>query len=619
MAATSSPAPWSAADQQSFAFESTAKRWPIILSQAIDALYQASATTGVSSSSLIESLSKLKHDIGRDRQLEDIPQDSGASVKLYNEELARLGHPTWFSAPWLFAECYLYRFVRSLFDSSADWKDFDPFGSQKLSAFQSSGAAIEQLAQTLEQLLEQQQGSADAAANTADGLKLTFFAMAQSALWGNATDLSLLTSLTHADIQTLQAGGIGEEAQKGREKFILSGLGGLEEAWKRIEPLKQQGGGRIDIVLDNAGFELVTDLMLGQWLLQTGFASKVVFHAKAIPWFVSDVTPPDFAATIQALQDADFFSKAETVSQEEMQRRLRERSSSRTRSAQADLSDFAPGVRPNPAGARSLQYQPGGAAQRTMSPAGSRILQANDGEDRGRAVPAPAGSRSLQMDPAYFNSARQRTVSPGRPAGLPENAALSFADLSISKDEDTGRGRSAAGSRPPAMRSASGFRSVSRSAVSHKSANAATQRLAADWARLLREGRFELSVPVTTKLGESTGLAKGDFWTEASPYADMGRVAPALLAELREKSSLVIFKGDLNYRKLTADLQWPATTPFEQSLGALAGSFDLLALRTCKADVVVGLGEGVEQRVQKEDSKWRVNGKYAVVQFSARK
>lgn len=167
------PAPWSAVDKDSFAFESTAKRWPIILSQAIDALYQASSTSGVSSSSLIESLSRLKHDIGRDKNLEDIPQDSGPSVKLYNDQLRHLGYPTWFSAPWLFAECYLYRLVRSYFDSSADWKNFDPFGPQKLSAFHGSEIAIEQLAKTLERLIEQQQGSSEAVASTTDGLKVS--------------------------------------------------------------------------------------------------------------------------------------------------------------------------------------------------------------------------------------------------------------------------------------------------------------------------------------------------------------------------------------------------------------------------------------------------------------
>lgn len=457
-------------------------------------------------------------------------------------------------------------------------------------------------------------------------IQMTFFLLAQSALWGNATDLSLLTSLSHADIQTLQAGGIGADAQKGREKFILSGLSGLDEAWKRIEPLKAPGGGRIDIVLDNSGFELITDLMLGQWLVAIGHADEVVFHAKAMPWFVSDVTPPDFAFAIEALQETRFFEQRDDVDAKEIaERHARARSSSRNRFAQADLREFSGGVNAAPAGSRSLQYQPegGSAAKRTSeSPAGSRLLQAKEGEAEGRgrssaAAPAPAGSRSLQMDPAYFQSSRSRTVSPSR-SFLVDSTALSFSDLAIVSEEDQDgeerRGRRSA-ARPASLgRSASGFRSVSRSNVS-----TATQRLASTWASYLRSGHFKLSVPPTTRLGAATGLEKGDFWTEGVGYDAMPEVAPALLAELRDKSNLVIFKGDLNYRKLTGDLRWPATTPFETALGDLAGKIDLLALRTCKADVVVGLGEGVEERVAKEDDKWRVNGKYAVVQFAGKK
>lgn len=28
----------------------------------------------------------------------------------YNEELAKLEKPSWYNAPWLFLECYLYRY-----------------------------------------------------------------------------------------------------------------------------------------------------------------------------------------------------------------------------------------------------------------------------------------------------------------------------------------------------------------------------------------------------------------------------------------------------------------------------------------------------------------------------
>lgn len=111
-------------------------------------------------------------------------------------------------------------------------------------------------------------------------------------------------------------------------------------------------------------------------------------------------------------------------------------------------------------------------------------------------------------------------------------------------------------------------------------------------------------------------------WTNPLPFHDIPRVDPELLQEL-QKSDLVIFKvslritfprcstglcskhlcenlqGDLNYRKLTGDLKWAPTTPFDEAIGIvhfilsdtfrrltlyrhigpLKGQFDLLTLR----------------------------------------
>lgn len=41
----------------------------------------------------------------------------------------------------------------------------------------------------------------------------------------------------------------------------------------------------------------------------------------------------------------------------------------------------------------------------------------------------------------------------------------------------------------------------------------------------------------------------------------------------------------------------------------------MLSLRTCKADVCVGLEPGKAEELDKTEPKWRINGKYAVVSF----
>lgn len=55
-----------------------------------------------------------------------------------------------------------------------------------------------------------------------------------------------------------------------------------------------------------------------------------------------------------------------------------------------------------------------------------------------------------------------------------------------------------------------------------------------------------MSIPLDTPLGAKTGLA--DYWTGPLGYAHMPEKDPQLVTELA-KSDLVIFKGDLNYRK----------------------------------------------------------------------
>lgn len=42
----------------------------------------------------------------------------------------------------------------------------------------------------------------------------------------------------------------------------------------------------------------------------------------------------------------------------------------------------------------------------------------------------------------------------------------------------------------------------------------------------------------------------------------------------------------------------------------------ILSLRTCKADVVVGLKAGQAEELDAKDPKWRVNGKWALISFA---
>ena len=70
---------------------------------------------------------------------------------------------------------------------------------------------------------------------------------------------------------------------------------------------------------------------------------------------------------------------------------------------------------------------------------------------------------------------------------------------------------------------------------------------------------------------------------------------------------------------------WLTTTPFEVAIGPMGfgSGIRTLALRTCKADTVVGLPNGEDERLKSMNGgdgdsgarKWAWSGKWAVVQF----
>jgi hypothetical protein len=322
---------------------------------------------------------------------------------------------------WLYAECYLYRRIATIFAPTTHWKRYDVFSKQKMSTFRSSRPAVLELASRYNDLVKQL-NSADSPLKSGTeeereaAEKILFIEMCEICLWGNATDLSLLTNLSYEDIQKLQ----GSDARKANEKNIL--VNDFSAAFSCLKEAQKSGAKerRVDIVLDNAGFELFVDLVLAGYLLQSGLATHIVLHPKDIPWFVSDVVPKDFSDLLTVLVNAKSFY--ETPSEDDESR----------------------GVKPQPLSEQEAQ--------------------------------------NLE--------------------GLFQN-----------------------------------------------------------WSTLYAEG--------------SIVLRPNAFWTEGGSYWRLPGTAPKLYEDLKQ-SELVIFKGDLNYRKLTADVMWDPTTPFTEAIGPMVGEVLIL-------------------------------------------
>ena len=112
------------------------------------------------------------------------------------------------------------------------------------------------------------------------------------------------------------------------------------------------------------------------------------------------------------------------------------------------------------------------------------------------------------------------------------------------------------------------------------------------------------------------GLAARDVVTH--PYmtsSGMLRTAemPADLVAALRSFDVVISKGDANYRRLVNDAPWPHDTPVEV---AMDFPTTVLALRTLKAEVLVGVRDDVASRAQARDAEWLVSGRFGVIQLS---
>lgn len=452
------PARFKTNDRGTFGEHTAKVRWPIIVQNAIDDMSVAlQGKDGVAlkqGNTIRDELVSLRKDIMENGVLREFSSEeiTVANVpRSFNEYLSsQEGEVRWLDSEWLFSEVYLYRRMNVLYQFQSLWKKFDIFDRLKQSTFESSLYGVVELALRYKNL----RGELTKASKDKEFLQILFKEFIDISLWGNATDLSLLTDATIEDIKSIQ----GAKARQESESKIL--VNDTLKAWDTLESKSSCDEVRVDFVLDNSGFELYADLMLAAFLLQSKLATKCVFHAKDIPYMVSDVMLKDFDTLVKDLKDREFFPVDDKKSQDALD------------------------------------------------------LFAND--------------------------------------------ICSFVD----------------------------------------------------------GGKLE--------------FREDSFWTTELDYWNLDdsetKYHGAIIHKDLVLSDLVIFKGDLNYRKLTGDRKWDRTTPWSKAIGPLAtNGITLLSLRTCKADVQVDLPRGVDEELCKiwekehpgQGSWWCSSGKWAVICFSS--
>jgi len=200
--------------------------------------------------------------------------------------LAKYPGGTWLSAPWLVAEFYLYRRVA---ESTKWFRDGNTRGEQNIEDVfaKSKAAGLASATKTLEAL------AARTVELVGDAKASAFFL--SLALWGNRMDLSLWP----ADAGVASSSEAFDRVLTSSSEQLLAD--DTEQVTKLLDTLRAKGGGTIDLVVDNAGFELCTDLLLADHLVGSGAAKCVRFRVKHHPTFVSDALERDVDEHIEEL------------------------------------------------------------------------------------------------------------------------------------------------------------------------------------------------------------------------------------------------------------------------------------------------------------------------------
>ena len=245
-------------------------------------------------SQINDNLKKLQEEIPQQpiRQLKDQDAPDHRSWQKFIQPY--LGKD-WLVVPWFFIETYFYRRIMEAVDYFNLLQD--PFKYQKHLGLEKTTGDISSLAGFLAERLDNP-GKVESILR--EGLYFS--------LWGNQADLSLWPAGSAANPKK-------DSTKSPKEHLLANDINQILRIFSKADhPLRQ-----VDIMLDNAGFELVSDLALAEIMLSHRLVEQVILHVKIHPTFVSDVIEADLRETIQFLTEskddntAQFGKRLETL------------------------------------------------------------------------------------------------------------------------------------------------------------------------------------------------------------------------------------------------------------------------------------------------------------------
>ncbi|XP_030558768.1 damage-control phosphatase ARMT1 isoform X2 [Drosophila novamexicana] len=271
--------------KRSYAYFTLRNLLPVVLTKVIDSLTKDKgelvAQFGENAREelkiIIGLISRLKYELQTDKPFQKFTGDE-VDRESWNSFISHLPNDgrTFYQACWMHTQCYLYRKLYSFVENSIFIKQFDYFGKIKEHALTSCQDDILSLAKYTRR--------------TENSVEM-FNEMLKIDLWSNRNDLSENEHARMFNMRVLEDVSV-------TDGHILAN--NASEIWDCLSN-KKTNKQHVDFVLDNAGYELFTDFILAEYIIEKGLASKVRFHVKACPWFVTNATQRDFHMTLQYL------------------------------------------------------------------------------------------------------------------------------------------------------------------------------------------------------------------------------------------------------------------------------------------------------------------------------
>ncbi|XP_043482522.1 damage-control phosphatase ARMT1-like [Leptopilina heterotoma] len=294
--------PLSGKYKRSFGYETIKDRLPVIVTRIIDTMSRDKEEmiskygdgTAEEIKHIIGCISKMKNEMVTNKELKPLTllsenDEDGIIWNKFLEERTEIEGktPTWYNTIWIYCECYLYRRIYQELALTKHLKTYDPFEKQKVTAFNNSLSSINIVSEFVMDLINK--GNKLTPAERENG----FIQLLKINLWGNKCDLSL-------------SGGAECSASGNPLDFVDTFQKDLlvDDSQLIWDLLSKNTTGIVDIVLDNAGYELFTDLTFAAFITSQKFTTKIRFYVKRYPWYVSDVTVNDFHWTIETMKNS---------------------------------------------------------------------------------------------------------------------------------------------------------------------------------------------------------------------------------------------------------------------------------------------------------------------------